>query len=272
MRLVVLTLALVASCVAFAGDRAAARKPVAPHTAKTPGASSSSSSPIATAWSKLPKKGSACADVDLGFDYGVEGGMRNFYCRARQVLPWKTFRELAPTIFRAGPHPKNGALELNSERDFGRYDPAFVRWANEHLVPAATDDALLRATQGIYDAQVKPLARAYHLVDVVMTANPAWIAKERTLYPAVDAAGLVTAGVDVYAVTDPYYELLGTSAQDWGGFDPNIVRSATMWWLRRHEDGTAALWREGLTKLLVTYDATWLKSAKAPKTARLPQR
>jgi hypothetical protein len=98
-----------------------------------------------------------------------------------------------------------------------------------------------------------------------------WITRERTIYPAVDATGMVTVG-DVFASTEPYYELLGSADHDWGGFDPNVVRSATMWWLRRHEDGTAALWREGLTKLLVTYDAAWLKSARAPKTARLPQR
>jgi hypothetical protein len=262
MRVVVVALALVVSCVAIAGDRAASRKPAA---AARP------SSPIAAAWVKLPTKGSACADVDLGFDYGIEGGMRNFYCRARQVLPWKTFRDVAPTIFRAGPHAKDGALELHSERDFGRYDPAFVRWANEHLIPAASDDTLRAATQGIYDAQVKSLAHAYHLVDLVMTANPAWITRERQVYPAVDATGAVTV-TDVYAATEPYYDLLGSADHNWGGFDPNVVRGATMWWLRRHEDGTAALWRQGLTKLLVTYDAAWLKATKAPKTARLPQR
>jgi hypothetical protein len=155
MRIVV-ALALVVSCAALAGGHAripVARKEAKPASATSP--SPASSSPLATAWMNLPTKGSACSDNDLGFDYGVEGGMRSFYCRAQMVMPWMTFRALAPAIFRAGPHPTSGGLELGSKRDFGRYDPAFVRWANEHLIPAATDDTLRRITQDTYNAQVQ---------------------------------------------------------------------------------------------------------------------
>lgn len=273
MRTLAIVCTLAVSCVAIAGD-ANKRPPAesASSTSSTSKRSKTEPSPIADAWKKLPKKGSACAESDLDFDYGTDGGMRNFYCRARQVLPWATFKKLAPEPFRKGPHKPGGILDLHAERDFGYYDPAFVRWATDHLVPAADDETLRAATQKIYDAQAKNLARVYHLVDIVMTANPAWIESERRVYLGAVDASAEGGSWSNFELTDPYHELLGPAAKDWGGFDPNLVRASTMWWLRRHHDGTAPLWREGLTKLLVTYDAAWLKSAKAPKTAKLPKR
>lgn len=262
--------ALSLSFVASAGDLAdiaAARA----RSAKTVKKKTDIDAAVIDAWKRLPKKGNSCADADLSFDYGVEGGMRNFYCRARGVFSWSTFKKLAPSPFRKGPHT-SALLDLHNERQFGFYDPKFVQFAVDHFVPAADDDALRAATQGTYDLQVRNLARLYHVVDLVLRSEPGLIERERRAYlGALDAA---TAGGNWnnFELTAPYEELLGTAEQDWGGYDPNLVRASTMWWLRRHHDGTASQWRDGLTKLLATYDASWLKSAKAPKTVKLPKR
>src|SRR5438874_1674024 len=83
---------------------------------------------IAEAWRALPETGSGCG-ADLDFDYGVEGGMRNFFCRALTIFSWKRLLSLAPAFpFLSGPHT-NGKLELQSKKQFGHYDPQFVRWA-----------------------------------------------------------------------------------------------------------------------------------------------
>ena len=225
---------------------------------------------IAAAWQQMADhtEGSGCGD-DLIFDYGTDGGMRNFFCRGLTYFSWKTFLALAPVKpFRAGPH-KGSKLNLNSARDFGRYDPKFVQWAVDNLVPAANDSALRAATQPAYDSQVRALARTYAHAYRTITADPAWQKREADLY--LRAADDPSQKPSTEA-TDIYYEVLGTDAQSWNGYDPNHVRSATMFWLRRTKDGTAPLFFDGLTKLLRTYDNAWLDTLVATKPGPLPQR
>lgn len=257
--LVALTLA---APLAAGGDRAPGMPP-----ASRPAPTPEKASTIAGAWRALGNaQGHACAEDDLIFDYGAEGGMRNFFCRALTVFSWKTFLALAPTApFRAGPHRK-GKLKLNSERDFGRYDPRFVRWAVDTLVPGATDAALRADTQAIYDAQARTLARTWWEVQRAIASDPAWRAREVNTYlrAADDASVKWDASVIWF-----YHDVLGA---DWGGYDPNHIRSATMWWLRRTKDGSAEAWGKGLEKLLTTYDAAWLAAHRGPWPGTLPAR
>lgn len=251
-----------ASTAVTAGDRPPGSPP-----ASKPAPAPERATTIAGAWRALGHaQGHACAEDDLIFDYGADGGMRNFFCRALTVFSWKTFLALAPTTpFRAGPH-KQGKLKLLSERDFGRYDPRFVKWAVDTLVPGATDAALRAETQAVYDAQVRTLARTWWEVQRAIASDPAWRAREVTLYlrAADDASVKWDANVVWF-----YHDVLGA---DWSGYDPNHIRSATMWWLRRTKDGTADLWLQGLDKLLATYDATWVAAHRGPWPAKLPAR
>jgi hypothetical protein len=214
---------------------------------------------IAGAWLALPRaEGHGCG-TDLIFDYGDGGGMRNFFCRALTIFSWKRFLTLAPVSpFRAGPH-RNGKLDLNSE-EFGRYDPRFVRWATDNLIPARQDPTLRRSTQPIYDKSMRDLARTYWDVHRALTSNPTWRAAEQRAYVGGQRDSWIL------------HDLLGDSSEDWGGYDPNHVRSATLWWFRRHEDGTADLWQQGLVRLLETYDRKWLDEHRQAWTRPLPRR
>lgn len=266
MRVLPTTLALLVSCAALAGDSSKATAPSLGMKSAPRGLATAPANTVTEAWQRLPKKGNGCSDEDLVFDYGREGGLRNFYCRAKQVFSMETLQSLAPPIFRKGPHFKTGALDLHNDREFGFYDPAFVQWAGEHLVPAASDATLKKATQPIYNAQVRDLARLYHLVDLSMSRDPAWIDNERKVYlGALDSVEARGGGWNNYALIEPYENIIGPAG------DPNLARHATTWWLRRHHDGTAPQWRVGLTKLLSTYDAKWLQTAQATKTP-LPKR
>jgi hypothetical protein len=253
----VVTMALAAG-LAHAGERP-------PQGSSTPAPKKAST--LADAWRALPSaQGHGCASEDLIFDYGAEGGMRNFFCRALKVFSWKTFLSVAPTApFRAGPH-KNGKLKLDSERDFGRYDPRFVQWAIDAMIPAAKDSALRAETQPVYDSQARTLARVYWEVQRALASDPAWRAREVQIYlrAADDASVKWDAEVAWF-----YHDTLGA---DWDGWDPNHIRSATMWWLRRTKDGTAELWLQGLERLLGTYDGAWLAAHRGPWTKKLPQR
>ncbi len=223
---------------------------------------------IADAWKAMPESGSACGD-DLSFDYGIEGGMRNFFCRGLTVFSWKTFLSLAPVSpFVSGPH-RGGKLDLKSEKEFGHYDPLFVRWAATALVPAANDPRLREKTQPIYDRQVKNLARTYYVVWRVLQADPQWTSQERAAYQAMIDKG--ESGFSA-ATMDAYDTLLGPAESDWGGYDPNLVRPAATWWLRRTIDETANDWASGLERLLTTYDSAWLAQQRGKRAPLPPKR
>jgi hypothetical protein len=200
-------------------------------------------SPIATAWLTLPDSAAGCDSVVDG----SAGGPLALFCRASSVLPWKDLVALAPAKpFAAGPH--TDALVLDAARDFGRYDPAFVRWATRALIPASTDPSLRSRTQALYERQLRPLARRAFLVEKALSASPAWVAREADRY----RAALKDGGPDVWSVAETWGVIPGA------GDDTALVRMTTMWWLRRHLDGTRPLWSDGLQLLLKTYDGTWL--------------
>lgn len=237
-------------------------------TSKEPNAATAKAANPTAAWRLLPTSGSGCGE-DLSSDYGADGGMRNFFCRALTVFSWKTFMGLVPAApFASGPH-RGGKLDLNAKKQFGHYRPAFVKWATTALVPAAFDPALREQTQAVYDLQVRALARVYFKVWRTLSAEPQWLSKERAVY----AAAMEKGEADwASPAVDLYHETLGPSAQGWGGNDPNLVRSATMWWLRRSLDETASQWAVGLERLLKTYDAAWLEAERSRKPVAPPGR
>lgn len=265
MRVVVL-LSIVLASAALAGDTGFVP---GPRVSKERQAPPKRATTIVEAWKRLPSIDGHGCGRDLVFDYGAQGGMRNFFCRALTVMSWRSFLALAPTApFAKGPHGA-GKLQLQSKRDFGRYDPKFVRWATTALIPAADDAALRAETQPTYDRLVAPLARTYWRVHRALSSDPAWIERERRFYLGAADRGDVDA---LGRTLDLYHDVLGTADDDWGGHDPNHVRSATLWWLRRHHDATATLWAQGLERLLTTYDAAWLAQEKERAPRRLPVR
>jgi hypothetical protein len=221
---------------------------------------------IAAAWRALPYiDGHGCDEEDLFFDYGDHGGMRTLFCRTLTVFSWRTFLELAPFgPFRSGPHPE-GKLNLQSPDEFGHYDPRFVQWAVDNLVPAARDPQLREATQPLYDRTIRGLARTYWETHRAVSSDRSWQRLQADRYLRAAQAGRVQ--MEFHEM----YELLGDANARWGGHDPNHVRTATMWWLRRHLDGTDTLWANGLEVLLLTYDRSWFSARRGPWTGRLPR-
>ena len=131
---------------------------------------------------------------------------------------------------------------------------------------ASTDTSLRKATQGIYNHQVRTLARVHFKVWQAINHDPKWRTTEAALYQASIAKGYE----DHMMHIDHYHDTLGHAASNWGDNDPNTVRTATMWWVRRSIDGTADLWSEGLLRLLRAYDGAWLDSKLASPTGPAP--
>jgi len=221
-------------------------------------------------------------DCDRDFQTIRDFGVRYLACNAAAALPLAVIADRAPVApFRSGPHMATSqavVLDLNAGREFGRYNPAFVRWVTDAAVP---DNAAARQlVTPIYRDHVARPARLYWLAHNALSAvgfpgtlPPGKLADYQAYLnggPATEAiAGfeggdtvstydfidslppLVPAGETVVTVNGQALDLV-----DW----PLREEASTgvAFWIRRDADGTADEWRAGLRAMLQAYDANWL--------------
>ncbi len=219
-------------------------------------------------WLNLPETTERCGD----FDYHPGGGMRAFYCHMLSQLSYAGLQERSPhAVFLSGPHTSQ-ALTLDDPRAFGHYNPAFVQWLGENLIPAADDPALRERTQGLYDQYISPLARTHYLTWRKLNApqNADCTAKERARYERFMQTG---EGVTWGAYYERWFYYLDDKfcrkaddpnhafSHDFGeGVSGNVVKTTVGFWLRRSIDGTDDEFYAALIRLLETYDAAWLSA------------
>jgi hypothetical protein len=219
---------------------------------------------VEQAWLGLPASKDDCGQ----FDYFPDGGMRNFHCHVRATLGYKRIQELAGVAaFRKGPHSRE-ALGLSSSDSFGYYNPAFVRWLGDHLIPGPR----LRAqTQPIYDKVVRPLARTFYAAHRKLHSDAKYLAKEKARYLGLIKRGHVPPGdyeryfffMNPRFLHNPdggfsYFHRRGFD----GGVNGNVVKTCVAFWIRRSIDGTDGEFLAGLERLLSAYDARFLERAR----------
>jgi len=232
--------------------------------------------PIRSLWAGLSQTDNTCEGT---FDYHPGGGMRIFACHMASRLSYAKLRALSGVeVFLDGPH-KGKQLRLDAKRSFGRYNPAFVRWAIAHLIPAADDAAFRVATQPLYDRFVKPLATAYYLTWRKAQVEPRCFEREVERYTR-----FLAGRDDAEMPYERYFFFMNKhfcENPDGGfeffhrrGFDEdtngNVIKTAAAWWMRRTIDGTAKDWARGLTKLIRTYDMGLLqgRARQAPRPGK----
>lgn len=221
---------------------------------------------VAETWTQLPQSESNCGS----YDYFPEGGTQNFYCHVSNQLPYDQLqRWLGQAAFLKGPHSKN-KLNLTADNYFGYYNPAFVNALAEHLIPGSKDASFRLATQGIYDRYIAPLARIHWVTYQKLQQNQAFYHQEVETYRTlVDQSRMPAMYYEKYFFfMNPAYPqqqdedvLMGEGFD--GGWNGNVVKSATAFWLRRTLDGTADEFANALEKLLHTYDDSFLADPQA---------
>ena len=111
------------------------------------------------------------------FDYGPKG-MRNLYCYLVSNFPYQKLVALSGLEpFVKGPHT-SAELDLDNTGDFGHYNPKFVTWMKDHLIPADRDDKFKWATEPIYARYLQKTARAYCLAYEIVFSNPELLKQE----------------------------------------------------------------------------------------------
>ena len=215
-------------------------------------------------WQQLDKAKNSCG----GYNYYPEGGMQSFACNVMSLAPFTALYEQAQIdLFLSGPH-SNSALNLASKKDFGHYNPEFVRWAVENLVPGTRDSAFRAATQPMYDSYVAPLARLFYHTHRKIEREPVCFDKEVKRYQrALKKKKGPRDFVERYFFfmnsdfcrrpdDEEYFFKHGFD----GGFDGNVTKTCVGFWIRRHLDGTREQFYAGLRQLLLAYEPTLLEN------------
>ena len=218
-------------------------------------------------------EGSSC-EPDFG-TYFENFGVRGLSCMAAEVMdPTRFVSRAGGRAFESGPHTTTAEyfhLNLNSERDFGHYDEAFVDWLIDNGIVGEGRPVMRALTQPIYNTHIRRLARIYWLTyedieaDGFPGSTPAGILSDYANFldggPIPDGAEAYEGGFSVFAFTELSEGLLPRIGlrltNEWEAkYEAN---TAFGFWLRRRVDGTHEQWRDGLKRLLETYDGEWVE-------------
>lgn len=222
---------------------------------------------IRDVWLKLDKTKNACDE----FDYFPEGGMRSFACHLKSLTSLPFLAQASGLVmFERGPH-QGTMLKLDDRFQFGHYNPDFVRWMVDHLVPGAGDAALRKATQAHYNKYIKPLARIFYATWKKAQNEPQCFRREVERYRAMMQKETLPEmyyerffffmNPDFCTHADKGFDYFYKHGFD-GGYSGNVVKTCVAFWIRRTIDGTAKEFFQGLQKLLETYDRKFLKTGK----------
>ncbi len=214
---------------------------------------------------QLPESVNGCPE---GSVYFPEGGMRSFYCHINAVISYEKARSIVPmAIFVEGPHGES--LDLDNTGSFGHYNPEFVELLVEYGVPGSESEDFRKATQIIYDQYVASLARIMYVTYRKFQKNPELLRDEGNLlnYKLTSQGKVEPLYYEKYFYfmnpgfaenPDGGFEYFSDRGFD-GGYDGNIVKTATYFWIRRSLDGTDKAFFRGLMKLMRTYDSAYLQ-------------
>lgn len=193
---------------------------------------------------------------------GTEGS-RQVYSQLKVLLDIKKVQLLSGMkVFVNGPHQGDMNFAANS---FGYYNPEFLSWAKDRMIPAMNNEPLRRLTQPFYNNFLQDMSKIYYLTYQQLTYNQAM--KERIKAEYLQA---VAQGFPGYYSGGMFFE------RHFGLWEKNaeleqltgIHRVGPYWywvvslgfWIRRDIDGTSDDFIEILENLLRTYDSDWLSN------------
>jgi hypothetical protein len=200
-------------------------------------------------------------------------GSRKLYNQMSVVMDFSKLKSLSPVpIFLNDVH--GDVINLESA-DFGRYNPKFLTWANEKLIPAAGNALLREATQPVYNKFLKPMVRTYYIAYGHLEDHPGILEKAIATYEMelesykkntkVYEKGCFSCGpgAPLQAVFHGYADDQAEKYQWTGDLGLYNFSVAPAYWVRRHIDGTSWQFFKLLKKLIQTYDPEFLNTPEA---------
>lgn len=215
---------------------------------------------VSAAWFHLEKSKTMCSN----FDYFPDGGMRSFYCHILSFISYQSFQNLVGVpIFRKGPHSTK-ELDLDSAFSFGYYNKKFVKKIREILIPDTNTGLFRSSTQNIYNKYVRSLAIIHYVTYQKLRKNKNYLNKEKQRYlNLIRTKKLPKYDYERYYsfMDDSFFKRQNDSNYySDGGYNGNVVKTATAFWIRRSIDGTDGEFFQGLQKLLYLYDKDFVQN------------
>ena len=103
----------------------------------------------------------------------LETGFRYLYCSIRSVMSFDKAQSISGLrIFRPGGPHDGKELDLSDPIRFGHYNPEFLDWVENHLIPDRKDAWFREMTQLVYDTRIGPTARALYRTHEILFATP----------------------------------------------------------------------------------------------------
>jgi hypothetical protein len=191
-------------------------------------------------------------------------GVRLLYCEISHSMDMHRAEQLAgmQIFLPGGPH-ENGP-HWNSAT-FGYYNPKFVTWATDNLVPPKSP-----TTEAVYTQYLQRDARIYLITYTRLNTHPKLLTEMANIYRSGSIPpkknGLswledrffsfpIDSDPDLKSLPPPQWRGKGANEQT----DSYVYETAMGFWARREADGTRPLFYQFLTKMLQTYDPNFLQ-------------
>jgi hypothetical protein len=216
----------------------------------------------------------------------LDSGFRYLYCSIRSVISFDKVQAISGLhIFLPGGPHDNRELNFNDTSRFGHYNPEFLDWVENRIVPDRTDAWFKGVTQLVYDAQIGPLARALYHSHEILFAPPERYQAFKNRYQAVkhDYLGKLARRetnesrfdgdpVAFAEIKGRYQKRIADKSSDVGaalgddvtwlsdflatdkGDDWYLANTAGGFWVRRSIDGSEPQIFRLVTKLLQTFE------------------
>jgi hypothetical protein len=191
-------------------------------------------------------------------------GVRLLYCEIPHSMDIHRAEQLAgmQIFLPGGPH-ENGP-HLNSP-SFGHYNPKFVTWATDNLVPAKSP-----TTETVYTQYLQRDARIYLITYTRLNTHPKLLTEMADIYrsgsipPKKNGISWLEDRFFSFPIDkDP--DLKSLPPLQWRGkganeqIDSYAYETAMGFWARREVDGTRPLFYQFLTTMPQTYDSDFLQ-------------
>jgi hypothetical protein len=162
-------------------------------------------------------------------------------------------------IYARGPH-EDGRLHLSSPHDFGWYNPAFLTWLEDNLLPVLEHSSFLAMAKPRYKIFLEHIGRTYYRAYMRYQTDRGFLKAQAKLYQKENEARAVGQSEN----NVPFHKRYHLDPDQLGPGENAKHRSEALgFWLRRHLDGTFDHFGRLMLRLLQKYDPEILKPGGA---------
>jgi hypothetical protein len=218
--------------------------------------SESSISLINKTWMQPETLRNQCKD----FPYFPNGGIHSAYCFVKTYLPVSKLESISGhKVFNSSPHINDTIVRTNE--DFGRYNPRFLDWVLENVLPVTSYPEVKKVTEKTYIDYFSKSAKTYYLVYLQLQLENDDNTKIRSHITKSIEDKKYYSYEDYYYYPNERFEKIPHKGK-LIKVNGNISKTAVPFWIRREIDGTSGQFIQALEKVFMAYEPEFLDYIK----------